>query len=99
MPDPTKMKTPRLFLLLLSLSAAGCSSAARPPAGASTSKEFQQLLDTSVKELQVKTDAHKSWGLGSFDRWDLDQDAGTLVFSNADGSTVTTTAQIIGSFS
>jgi hypothetical protein len=93
------MNPPKLLLLLLSLSAAGCSSAAKLPAGTSTSQEYQKLLDTSVQELQAKNDAHKSWGLGKFDRWDMDQDAGTLVFSNPDGSTVTTTAQIIGSFS
>ncbi|MBC7856885.1 MAG: hypothetical protein IAF94_25930 [Pirellulaceae bacterium] len=93
------MNHPKLLFLLLTLAAAGCSSAAKPPAGAATSKEFQYLLDSSVKELQVKNSAHQSWGLGKFDRWDLDQDTGTLVFSNPDGSTVTTTAQIIGSFS
>jgi hypothetical protein len=70
------------------------ASTAAAPAG-----DFQQLLATAVQELQAKNEAHKSWGLGSFDRWDLDQDAGTLVFTNSDGSTVTTTAQIIGSFS
>jgi len=93
------MNPPKLLVLLLSLAAAGCGSAARAPAGASTSKEFQELLDTSVKELQVKTAAHESWGLGKFERWNVDQDAGTLVFSNADGTKATTTAQIIGSFS
>lgn len=93
------MNPPKLLVLLVSLAVAGCGSAARAPVGAATSKEFQELLDASVKELQVKTAAHESWGLGKFERWNVDQDAGTLVFSNADGTQATTTAQIIGSFS
>jgi hypothetical protein len=69
------------------------------PSLATPTGDFQQLLTNAVQELQAKNEAHKSWGLGSFDRWDLDQDAGTLVFTNPNGSTVTTKAQIIGSFS
>ena len=87
-----------LGLPLLLLTAIGCQPAAKTPAGAPAA-EFQQLLDTSIKELQVKNEAHKAWGLGTFDRWDLDQDAGTLTFTSDSGDSVTTTAQIIGSFS
>jgi hypothetical protein len=91
--------------------AAASSASAPPPApppiggslapNASTAPagDFQQLLATSVQELQAKNEAHKSWGLGSFDRWDLDQETGNLVFTKDDGSTVTTKAQIIGSLS
>ena len=61
-----------------------------------------QALNSKVKEvaeLQAKNEANKSWGLGSFDRWDVDQEVGDLVFSKDDGTMVTAPAQIIGSFS
>jgi hypothetical protein len=42
------------------------------------------------------------WGFGKFDRWDLDQNIGDLVFSNADGTKAiakaTAPAQIIGTY-
>lgn len=63
------------------------------------SDEFQKLLDASMKELQLKTEAHKAWGLGTFDRWDIDQEVGDLIFSNSDGTKAVAPAQIIGSFS
>jgi hypothetical protein len=63
------------------------------------SDEFQKLLDASMEELQLKTEAHKAWGLGTFDRWDIDQEVGGIVFSNADGTKAVAPAQIIGSFS
>ena len=64
-------------------------ASAPPPPPAASSAEFQQLLDTSVTELQAKNDANKSWGLGSFDQWDLDQDVGDIVFTKDDGTKVT----------
>jgi hypothetical protein len=72
-----------------------------PPGGGSAAAgDFDELVATSILELNAKNEAHKSaWGLGTLDRWDLDQDAGTLVFTGNDGTTVTTQAQIIGSFS
>ena len=83
-------------MLAIAFTVVGCTpTPAPPPTG---SDEFQRLLDTSMAELQLKTEAHKAWGLGSFDQWNIDQDAGTLVFSNADGTTVTAPVQIIGSF-
>lgn len=42
--------------------------------------------------------AHMSWGLGSADRWDLDQTTGTITWTFAD-KTATAPAQILGSFS
>lgn len=89
----------KLFVLLLSLAATGCGSKGAPPAAGAASQEFEKLLQTSVQESQAKTEAHKAWGLGTFDRWDMDQETGLLIFSNPDGSQVTTTAQIIGTFS
>jgi hypothetical protein len=73
---------------------AGCGNAPQPP-----SAEFQQLLEMSMAELRLKTEAHTAWGLGKFDRWDIDQDIGDLVFSNEDGTTAVAPTQIIGSFS
>ena len=53
-----------------------------------------------MEELQLKNEAaYKIWGLGTFDRWDIDQEVGDLVFSNSDGVKVAAPAQIIGSFS
>jgi hypothetical protein len=42
----------------------------RSPPSAKPS-DFQALLDTSVSELQLKTEAHTAWGLGTFDRWNI----------------------------
>jgi hypothetical protein len=63
------------------------------------STEFQQLLDDSMDELQLKTEAHLNvWGFGSFERWDVDQDTGELIFSNADGTKAVAPMQIIGTY-
>lgn len=61
--------------------------------------EFQTLLDASMQELQLKTEAHKAWGLGTFDHWNVDQDVGDLVFTSEVGTTAVAPVQIIGSFS
>lgn len=42
--------------------------------------------------------AHRSWGLGSADRWDLDQTTGIITWTFPD-KTATALAQILGSFS
>jgi hypothetical protein len=78
------------------------SAAPPPPPGddSTPAGDFDELVATSIRELNAKNEVHKAaWGLGTLDRWDLDQDAGTLVFTGDDGTTVTTQAQIIGSFS
>lgn len=63
------------------------------------SAEFQTLLDTSLRELQLKTATHQgTWRLGKSKRWDVDQSKGNLVFTFEDGIIVTCPAQIIGSF-
>jgi hypothetical protein len=85
--------------LLLAAMAGGCGNVEEPPMPASQAQSFQDLLDASMEELRLKTEGHRAWGLGTFDRWDLDQEVGTLVFSNPDGTTATAPAQIIGSFS
>ncbi|MDZ4684292.1 MAG: hypothetical protein SH850_04330 [Planctomycetaceae bacterium] len=85
--------------LLLILSPFGCDKPMVALAPTPKPDEFQQLLDVSMQELKLKTEAHKAWGLGTFDRWDIDQEVGDLVFSNDDGTTAVAPAQIIGSFS
>ena len=84
---------------MLVVMASGCDNTTEPQVSTPAPDGFHDLLDTSVEELQLKTEAHKSWGLGTFDRWDIDQEVGNLVFSNADGTTAVARAQIIGSFS
>ena len=66
--------------------------------GTSSNDEFNDLVKTSTEELQVKQQNNKAWGIDTFDHWDLDQTAGTLVFSRADGTRATCPVQIIGSF-
>lgn len=61
--------------------------------------DFQALLDRSMEELRLKTEAHVAgWGLGSTDRWDLDQETGLLVFTGKK-LTATAPAQIVGTYS
>ncbi len=55
-------------------------------------------MKTSTEELQLKQQANQGWGIDKFDRWNLDQEAGTLVFSRSDGTRATCPAKIIGSF-
>jgi hypothetical protein len=92
----------RIFIAvgcLLLTATTGCRNAQEPSMSARSSGDFQKLLDSSMEELRIKTEAHKAWGLGTFERWDLDQEDGSLVFSNAEGATAVAPAQIIGSFS
>ena len=61
--------------------------------------EFHELLDHSMEELRAKTRAHtEGWGLGTCDRWDLDQQDGRLVFTSPK-LVATAPAQIIGTYS
>jgi hypothetical protein len=85
----------RLSLTLaLIVALAGCGRH-----GAQTSGPmFDKLLQSSVDELKLKTAAQAAWGFGKFDRWNLDQDVGNLIFSNKDGTTAVCPAQIIGTY-
>jgi hypothetical protein len=83
-----------LFVLMIG----GCSRPTATQASSSEPEEFQSLLDASRQELERKTEANQAWGLGTFDRWDIDQEVGVLVFSSADGTRVVAPAQVIGSF-
>ncbi|AMV38353.1 DUF6882 domain-containing protein [Planctomyces sp. SH-PL62] len=61
--------------------------------------EFGELMDTSLEELRLKTQAHKeAWGFGGFDRWAMDIRQGDLIFKNEDGLTATCPAQAVGSY-
>ncbi|MCA9058399.1 MAG: hypothetical protein KDA85_07865 [Planctomycetaceae bacterium] len=89
--------------LLLSVAVTGCGDrrqSQEPPVPAVSAEAvaFDDLLQVSVRELQDKNEAHKAWGLGTFDRWNINQDVGDLVFTNADGTQAVAPAQIIGSF-
>lgn len=60
--------------------------------------DFDTLLDRSMEELRIKTAAHDGvWRLSEAD-WDIDQDAGTIVFTSPNGMTATCSVQIIGTF-
>ena len=51
-----------------------------------------------MEELRLKTAGHDGvWHLGECD-WDVDQDAGTLIFTRAGGLTATCSVQIIGTY-
>ena len=61
--------------------------------------EYRALLDRCLEELRLKQEAHTAaWGLGTTDRWDLDQEDGRLVFTSKK-LTATASAQIIGTYS
>jgi hypothetical protein len=61
--------------------------------------EFRTLVERSMEELRLKTQAHvDGWGLGSADRWDMDQTDGQLIFTTKK-LTATAPAQIIGTYS
>jgi hypothetical protein len=67
--------------------------------GTKLPSDFPTLQKVSLEELKLKTQAHtNAWGLGRVDRWDLNQDAGELVFSFPDGIKAVCPAQIIGTY-
>ncbi|MBW4684284.1 MAG: hypothetical protein KME40_04130 [Komarekiella atlantica HA4396-MV6] len=60
--------------------------------------EFHTLVEQSMEELRLKTEAHNgAWRLGE-SSWDIDQDAGTVVFTRPDGITARCSVQIIGTY-
>lgn len=75
----------------------GCGKAVDVPAAEPT-VDFDTLLEQSMEELRIKTAAHDGvWQLGEAD-WDIDQDAGTIVFTSPKGITAKCAVQIIGTF-
>jgi hypothetical protein len=62
------------------------------------SDAFRSLLDASIEELRIGTAAHDAaWRLCEAD-WNLDQHAGTIVFTRPDGFTATCSVQIVGTY-
>jgi hypothetical protein len=63
--------------------------------------DYDRLLHEAVHELiSANQAAHDNYGLGTFDRWDVDQETGLLVFSNTDRTPrVEAVVCYIGSFS
>ncbi|WP_331728323.1 DUF6882 domain-containing protein [Streptomyces sp. NBC_00158] len=70
---------------------------------ADSAGQAEERADLSVLLLQGEDvieqvgRAHMSWGLGSADRWDLDQTTGVITWTFPD-KTATASAQILGSF-
>lgn len=62
-------------------------------------KRWAALVELSMDEMRVKTDANKAWGLGTFKRWESDSLSGTISFLWEDGSIATAAFQVIGSYS
>ena len=59
--------------------------------------EFASICRLRLGVLTQK--AKDEWGFSQFERWDLDQEAGTLTFSNADGAKAVCSVQVIGTYS
>ncbi|MFN3153012.1 DUF6882 domain-containing protein [Bremerella sp.] len=60
--------------------------------------DYSDLLDRSMDELRIKTDAHdRLWKLGDA-AWSIDQDSETITFSAPNGMVATCPVQIIGTF-
>src|SRR5437899_97535 len=60
--------------------------------------DFRTLVNQAVEELRLKTAAHDgAWRLGEAD-WNVDQDAGTIVFTRPGGPTATCPVQIVGTY-
>lgn len=60
--------------------------------------DYATLLAQSLAELRLKTDAHDgTWQLGECS-WNVDQSAGTIIFTRPDGMMITCPVQIIGTY-
>jgi hypothetical protein len=65
---------------------------------AGDSEDYHRLVEQSMEELRLKTAAHDAgWRIGEAD-WDVDQNAGTIVFTRSDGIKATCPVQIIGTY-
>lgn len=75
----------------------GCGQPVQVPA-AELDLDFNTLLERSMEELRIKTASHDGiWQLSEAD-WNIDQDAGTIVFTSPKGIIATCRVQIIGTF-
>lgn len=60
--------------------------------------EFRQLVEKALNHLRALTAAHDgTWRLAESE-WSVDQDAGTIVFTNSSGTQATAPVQIIGTY-
>lgn len=59
---------------------------------------YDTLVAQSMEELRVKTTAHDGMWRIAESSWSVDQDEGTITFSNPRGITVTAPVQIIGTY-
>lgn len=60
--------------------------------------DFDTLSERSMEELRLKTAGHDGiWQLSQAN-WEIDQDAGTIVFTSPTGVVATCSVQIIGTF-
>lgn len=60
--------------------------------------EFLQLLEKAHNHLGALTTSHDElWHIGEAD-WSVDQDTGTVVFTNLEGTQATAPVQIIGTY-
>ncbi len=61
--------------------------------------DFQNFLEKAKSHLAELTATHADrWGLGALDRWDADQETGTLTWSNSEGVAVRAPFQIVGTY-
>jgi uncharacterized protein DUF6882 len=60
--------------------------------------DFATLQKLSIEELQLKTEAHKAWGLDKILRWDFKQSSGELELLLPEGMKAVSPAQIIGTY-
>jgi transcription elongation factor Elf1 len=75
----------------------GCGQALQIPSP-DAELDFDTLVERAVEELKLKTAAHDGiWQLSQAD-WDVDQDAGTVVFTAPNGIIATCAVQIIGTY-
>ena len=61
---------------------------------------YEKLIDTAMAEFGTKAShLNDEYKLGNYERWDMLQDTGKLVFSDNGTSKVIATVQILGSYS
>jgi hypothetical protein len=60
--------------------------------------DYRTLIEQSMEELRLKTAAHDGGWRLSEASWNVNQDAGTIVFTRPDGITATCPVQIIGTY-
>ncbi len=89
------MRTVAISILIMM--AAGCGGA-----GSDVEQEFDidAYMEEAKEHLATLTRGHQtSWGLGSADWWDADQETGMITWSFSDGRIVESPFQIIGTYS